>query len=185
MTEPTRDELVRLHAIHSAAAAALEAKLKTQATDEHEQHRVAVSWRLPGGVVTANQAHDAAYVADEEAFFDFLEEHTAAVQRVEVRKVPGEFVKRYLLEEVYPIVEEPEALLGYREPYRSELTAGARFPVASKSNGEPVPGVTYVHGGSLVSVSLRLDSTLKEVARRAAARYADGQATFADLLEIV
>lgn len=177
-----RDELLRLHALHVAAADALEARLKNEARDEYEEHRMGLSWRLADGTVTTNLAHDGARVSNEEAFMDYLEEHTAAVQRVEVRNVPGEFRKTFLLEEIFPVVLLSEGG-DWREPFRKELKAGARFPAMSKTTGKLVPGVEYVHGGSLVSISLKLEDGVKKIARNAAAQYADGVISAEQLFE--
>jgi hypothetical protein len=170
-----RDELLRLHALHKAAAAALEAQLKNQALDEYTSHGAAVTWRLSDGQVITGIQQDAVRVVDREAFLDYLEEHTAAVQRVEVRSVPGAFEESFL-EKAVAAVKDPSdwATPDHPEaPTKLERSPGEGFPVAD-AEGRIVPGLQFVAGGRVSSISIRLDDTAKEITRRAAARYAEG-----------
>jgi hypothetical protein len=169
-----RAELLRLHALHKAAAAALEARLKNEALDEYTNHGAAVTWRLSEGQVITGIQQDTVRVVDREAFLDYLEEHTAAVQRVEVRSVPAAFEESFLEKAVTPVKDPSDWTDGFPEaPTKQERSPGEGFPVTDAQD-RIVPGLQFVAGGRVASISIRLDDTVKEITRRAAARYAEG-----------
>lgn len=181
-----RADLLRLHALHKAAAAALEARLKNAALGEYTDNATAVSWRLPDGMVLTGLQNDHASVMSEEMFLDYAEEHASAVTRREVREVPKSWQEGFL-KTVRPVVvelaTEPEEKVEttLREPTKAELVPGATFSVVDL-DGRIVPGVTFTVGGRISSISIRLDDEAKETSRKAAYEYAAGDITLEELL---
>jgi len=171
-----RTELLRLHALHKAAAEALEAKLKNAALDEYTEQDTAVSWRLSHGLVTTGIQAGGVVTSNREDLLDYLEEHTAAVQRIETRDVSGAFLESFMDKAVAPVVVETDSdgNTFTRPPLEQEMTPGATFPVAD-AEGRIVPGLQYVTGGRVSSISIRLSDATKAASRKAAARYADGE----------
>ncbi len=164
----SRAELLRLHLLHRAAAAAFEAELKNRAAEIFDAERSADTWRLDLGLVTTNVNQPRAVVTDMEALLDYLEQHTAAVHRREVREVPEEFLKGFL-GSLSPHVEwdDEEEQARYGKP-------GETFMV--KIQDDVVPGVRYTTGGTLASVSIRLDSEAKRMANLSVEAYVAGEA---------
>jgi hypothetical protein len=177
-----RAETLRLHALHKAAATALEARLKSEAVGEYTDQGAAVTWRLTGGTVSTRLAHNRATETDHEALLDYLEEHTAAVQRIETRQVPDAFLETFLAEEVSPVVFEEDG--SARPPERTELEPGATFYVVDRK-GVVVPGVRYTVGGRISSIAIELERELKSTAAKAAAQYADGSLTAEEYFSIL
>jgi hypothetical protein len=166
----TRAELLRLHLLHKAAAAAFEAALKDRAASIFNTEGSADTWRLPLGLVTTNVNQAKAVVADEEAFLDYLEEHTAAVTRREIREVPAAFRERFLEGLTVYLNEQDE------DEVKRSGRPGEMFDVYDSQTGAVVPGVKFTTGGTLASVSIRPDSDVKREANLSMWDYVSGEA---------
>jgi hypothetical protein len=182
----SREERLHLHALHKAAATALEASLKNDAIDEYERQGSAATWRFgedQDDLVVTSIAHAHAEAVDTEAMLDFLEQWTEMTYRREVREVNPDALKGWLAT-LAPVVEVPDGGVSgklYRSPTKQELKApGARFTVAD-DHGRIVPGVEWVAGGRLESVSIRLSGPRKRQAGVLAKQYADGDLSWENL----
>jgi hypothetical protein len=184
----SREERLALHALHKAAAAALEASLKSEAIDEYEAHGSAATWRFgedQEDLVVASVAHSHAEATDQEAMLDFLEQHTSLTIRREVREVSEEGLKTWLAT-LEPMVEiegkDPEENFPIWRPAtaKERREPGATFPCRD-SHGRMVSGVRWVAGGKLSSVAIRLSSPTKRLAGTLARQYADGDLDWANL----
>lgn len=183
----SREERLALHALHRAAAAALEASLKTEAIDEYEAHGSAATWRFgeeQEDLVVASVAHSHAEPTDQETMLDFLEQHTALTIRREVREVHPEALKDWLasLEPMVPIEgqDDEEPTIWRPATAKERREPGATF-ACRDSHGRMVPGVRWVAGGKLSSVAIRLSSPTKRLAGTLAKQYADGDLNWENL----
>jgi hypothetical protein len=182
-----RADRLRLHALHQAAANALAASLKDEAVEVYEKEGSADRWKLAAGEVYVSTTTTGAHIEDREVFLDYLEEHTAAVQRIEVRTVPDSFMESFLTKGVEPVVldagQTPEGPEAARTPTAKELgVRGATFSVQD-ANGRLVPGVRYVVGGGFFSAGIKLDAGLKRELAMRAYDYAAGRVDLTDYLE--
>jgi hypothetical protein len=189
----SREERLRLHALHKAAATALEASLKSEAIDEYEEHHSAATWRFgedQEDLVVASVEHSHAEAADQEAMLDFLEQHTALTIRREVREVNQDALKTWL-GELEPMVWQPEQQCDHPE---GDCDEGSWRPATAKERREPgatfdcrdahgrmVPGVRWVAGGKLATVAIRLSNPTKRLAGTLAKQYADGDLDWTNL----
>lgn len=161
----TRAERYRLMLAHRAAAKALEASLKDEAAQEYEREKVRVTWDLPGGgQISSALRHDAVIISNPDAFMEWMSvTYPHQVRRVSILEavnaswVSGTFLASLLPNEL----EEDEA---------------DRKTVVDPTGGAVVPGVHWVRGGGLASVSIRgTDKTAEKRMNLAAAAYAAGE----------
>jgi hypothetical protein len=160
----SRGELLRLAALHKAAAARAEALLKDAAEHEWSEHGAAVTWRFGESRVETRISHPRPVVVDEEKLLDFLEQYTAAVTRREIREVPSAFVDAFL----GSLTLVP----------RDDTVGGDDTLVLVDSLGREVTGVQWDEGGSLISIALNVDPEVKRQARDAVEAYVQGEAPF-------
>lgn len=187
MSARTREERLYLHALHRAAATALEASLKAEAIDEYEAHGSAATWRFgedQDDLVVASVEHSRAEATDDEAMLDFLEQYTSMTYRREVREVNPDALKGWLagLKPMVQMNEADDAVPAiWREATAKERKqAGATF-ACMDAEGHLIPGVHWVAGGRLASVSIRLSSSRKSQAGKLARQYADGELSWENL----
>jgi hypothetical protein len=167
-----RADLTRLIALHQAAAAAMEAELKNAAEEEFTAQRTSVTWRWGADRVTTNIAHAGATITDKEALFDWLEKNTAAVTKRTIREVPASYLESFLgVLAINLDTEDAEEVERSGKP-------GEQFTVFDPSSGGIVPGVRWITGGSLKSISLVISDAAKRAARSAVQAYVQGDAPF-------
>lgn len=173
----SRAERYRLMLAHKAAASALENSLKNEAADEYEREGVRVTWELTGGgQVIASLRHDSVSVTDPAALLAWVKVHRPdQVQTLE--QVRPAYVDQ-LLREVVPVAVELDDEESF-EP--EEAHPGASFPVVLCGDGVVVPGVRWVKGGGLASVAIRNDRAAVTRMNLAAADYAAGGTSWAEL----
>lgn len=160
----TRDELLRMKLEADALSNAAEAELKRRARQLWEVERSADTWRLPLGQVQTALTHDRAAIKDREAFLAWLANavpHQVKVEVIEVRTVINE---RWLVEEYLP------TLL----PMDPEETDPGEQTLLSTADGELVPGVAWLKGGTLHQVSIVGDKTVQRSLRLGATAYIEG-----------
>lgn len=173
MTGRTREEKYRLMLAHRAAAGALEASLKDEAAAEYEQHRARVSWDWTDmGSVVASLNHNAVVVTDPDAFMEWMKVNAPhQVQPVTTWTfINPDWVNKVLLPSLEPVAIADD------DPEPAEAKPGDRLPVLDmgEGGGVVVPGVRWVKGGGLRSVSVKPDPAVTRRLNLAAAAYADG-----------
>lgn len=149
---------------HKAAAAAIEAEIKARVTRNYAEEGSADTWRLPGGLVTANLSTGGAEIVDRPAFLSWLAlRHPTEVERklIRVTEVRNDRWLKQLLGRLVPM--DPE-----------ELEPGEGTPCVEDS-GEIIPGVVWRAGDRLVSVSIRPDADITRRLAAVATDYADGK----------
>lgn len=173
----TRSERMRLMMAHKAAYRALEASLKDDAAEEYEREHVGVSWRLPsGGSIFTSHAHDAVVVTDHAAFLAWVE-----------RAYPDEVQTVKQVRESWFTAFSKHGLAVISNDDNGDITnpdegaPGERFEVADANGGELVPGLRWVRGGGLTSVSVKVDKDAERRMNLAAAAYAQGTGTMPGL----
>lgn len=161
----TREETFRLMVAHRAAAAALEAVLKDEAADEFERQKTAVQWRWGGGVLSTNLNHDAVVIRDREAFMAWLKvnyPHQVVTETVIVTKpINNAWLDEELLARLVAEVSDDDP-----------VKPGDDLPVMDPDGGALVPGVRWVKGGGLRSVSIKPEPAIVRELNIAAAVYA-------------
>ena len=163
----TRAERYRLMLAHKAAASALEASLKDAAAEEFNAEGVRVSWEMPGGgLVYASLHKDAATVTDAAALLAWVKANRPDQIQV-IESVRPAYLEA-LLQQVVPVE------MGEEEPQPEDAKPGASFAVVLDGDGNVIPGVRWVKGGGLSSVSIRNDPSAVRRMNLAAAAYADG-----------
>lgn len=169
-----RAERYRLMLAHRAAASALEASLKDEAAEEYERERASVTWAWPGqGSIYTSLNQDTAIVTDPDSLLAWVKANRP--DQVEtIERVRPAYLER-LLQEVVPIEMDP----GRKQP--EDATAGARFCVVVEGDGVTVPGVRWVKGGGLRSVSVKPDPSVTRRMNLAAAAYAAGEGPMPEL----
>lgn len=170
----SRAETYRLMLAHKAAASALENALKDAAAAEFETEGVRITWALPGGgSVYTSLTHDAVVATDPAALLDWVRanfpEQVQTIERVRPAYVEA------LTKAVVPIELDPE------EPQPEDAEPGKRFCVVLEGDGVTVPGLRWVKGGALASVSVKNDPAALKRMNVAAAAYADGTGTMPGL----
>jgi hypothetical protein len=163
---------------HRAAAAALEASLKNEAADEFEVHGARVSWEWPGaGSVVASLNHDAVIVTDEKAFLEWLSltKPHQVIRECRLVVINQKWLQEIFLTSLAPFVGEP-GVPDHRNPedLLALLQPGERMATFDPETGAVVPGVRWVKGGGLRSVSVKADSSTTRRLNFAAADYAAG-----------
>lgn len=153
-----REELFERWMAHSAAAAALEKRIKAKVRAAYDEEGSADTWRLAAGSVSASLDHDRVEVVDEEAWLDWVRQHH-----------PDEIV---MVPTVRPASRE--ALLGGLLPVDPDELEPGEATSCMDSDGTVVPGVALRRGGTFRSVSLRPDSDTKRRLAAAAEAYASG-----------
>lgn len=173
-----RPERFRLMLAHRAAAAALEASLKNEAADEYELHGARVSWEWPGaGSVVASLNHDAVIVTNEKAFLEWLSltKPHQVIRECRLVVINQKWLQETFLTSLTPFVGEP-GVPDHRDPedVQTLLQPGERMTTLDPETGAVVPGVVWVKGGGLRSVSVKADSSTTRRLNLAAADYAAG-----------
>jgi hypothetical protein len=160
---------------HKAAASALENALKNAAAEEYEKERVRVTWDLPGGgSVYTSLRRDAAAVTDPAALLAWVKVFRPDQVQV-IEQVRPAYVD-HLLKSVVPH-EDPEDA----EAEPDTAGPGTRFCVLLPGDGMLIPGVEWIKGGGLASVSVKSDPAAVKRMNIAAAAYADGTGTMPGL----
>jgi hypothetical protein len=157
---------------HRAAARALEASLKDEAAEEYERERVGVSWRMPGGgTVFTSHASSGATITDGAAFMAWVK----ANYPDQIYQPPEDIRPGWLgpfLKRLQPDTYEEEV---------DGIPPGERIDAIDPAGGAIVPGVQWVKGGGLASVSVKVDKDAERRMNLAAAAYAQGLGTMPGL----
>lgn len=152
---------------HRAAASALEASLKDEVAEEYERERASVNWTWPGaGSVYTSLNKDAVVVTDPAALLAWVEINYPE-QVHTVKEIRPAWLTKNLLPSLEPNSSD--------EGGEKRLSPGERLPVIG-AGGAIVPGVHWVKGGGLRSVSVKPDAAAEIRLNLAAAEYAAGRA---------
>lgn len=163
----TRAERLQLMLAHRAAASALEASLKDEAAEEAEREGAKINWSWPGqGQVYTSHNDDASTVTDPAALLTWVKSNYP--EQVQVIEAIRPAWLKVFLDTVEPIPDGDET------PEPERVAAGDRLNVVDPRGGAIVPGVRWVKGGGLRSVSVKPDPDATRRMNLAAAAYAAG-----------
>jgi hypothetical protein len=160
----SREDRLALLLVHEAAARALRASLKDEATANYRDHGSADTWRMGGGKVTTNLSKSGAAITDHDAFVAWVAE-----------RYPTEVTTRTV---VIREVRNPkwlEELLAGLDPMDPEELDAGESTACVDSDGRIIPGAIWTMGGRMVSISVYPDKDITRRLDKVAGDYAAGR----------